>query len=57
LICSGISPAGRVIANLKVKYRDEIAEISRKWTVQFEDLHMTRKQSRLDDIQELRNLA
>jgi hypothetical protein len=56
-LCERYNKAPSTIYNLKVKYRDEIAEISRKWTVQFEDLHMTRKQSRLDDIQELRNLA
>jgi hypothetical protein len=56
-LCTKYEKAPSTIHNLKTKYRDEIAEISRKWAVQFEDLHMTRKQSRLDDIQELRNLG
>jgi hypothetical protein len=49
--------APSTIANLKVKHRDRVEDLRRKWTVQFEDLHMTRKQSRLDDIQALRDLA
>jgi hypothetical protein len=56
-LCERYSKAPSTIYNLKVKYRDRIDEIARKWAVQFEDLHMTRKQSRLDDIQELRDLA
>jgi hypothetical protein len=49
--------APSTVYNIKVKYRDQIDDIRRKWTVQFEDLWMTRKQGRLDDIQELRDLA
>jgi DNA-binding CsgD family transcriptional regulator len=47
--------APSTVYNIKVKYRDQIEDIRRKWTVQFEDLWMTRKQARLDDIQELRD--
>jgi hypothetical protein len=56
-LCERYSKAPSTIYNIKVRYADEIAEIACKWTVQFEDLHMTRKQSRLDDIQELRDIT
>jgi hypothetical protein len=49
--------APSTVYNLKVKYRDEIDDIRRRMSVQFEDLVMTRKQARLDDIQALRDLA
>ena len=49
--------APSTIYNLKVKYRDRIDDIRRKMTVDFTDLFIVRKAARLDDIQELRNLA
>jgi len=49
--------APSTIYNIKVKHRDRIEDLRRKMSVGFEDLFMVRKQARLDDIQELRNLA
>jgi hypothetical protein len=56
-LAAEFNKAASTIYNLKVQYRDEIDELRRKWTVQFEDLWMARKQARLDDIQELRDIA
>ena len=45
------------IANLQTRKKEQIADIRRKRMVQFEDLTIVRKQARLDDLQDLRNLA
>jgi len=49
--------APSTIYNIKVKHRDRIDALRRRLSVQFEDLAMTRKQARLDDISRLRDLA
>jgi hypothetical protein len=45
------------IANLQTRKKEQIAELRRKRMVQFEDLTIVRKQARLDDLQDLRNIA
>lgn len=45
------------IANFQTRNKGEINEQRRKRTVQFEDLFIVRKQARLDDYQDLRNIA
>ena len=45
------------IANLQTRKKEQNCTIRRKRMVQFEDLTIVRKQARLDDLQDLRNLA
>jgi hypothetical protein len=45
------------IANLRTRRKEQIAELRRKRSVQFEDLFIVRKQARLDDLQNQRNTA
>jgi hypothetical protein len=49
--------AAGTIANFQTRNKGEINEQRRKRTVQFEDLFIVRKQARLDDYQDLRNIA
>jgi IS30 family transposase len=45
------------IANFKSRNKGEIAEVQRRRTVQFEDLWITRKQARLDHLEQLFTLV